>query len=104
MITDCFDIDNFRKFKVGGFVVFDYLVAILSSYAVSQFFSISLLLAFAIVIIITIATCYYCDINTYMNNYFGVCSASDTTASAATPATIDTSQTVTPTTTTLATQ
>ena len=97
MITDCFDIDNFRKFKVGGFVVFDYLVAILSSYAVSQFFSISLLLAFAIVIIITIATCYYCDINTYMNNYFGVCSASDTSASA----TIDTT---TPTTTTLATQ
>jgi hypothetical protein len=87
---NCISIESLREHKIGGFVVFDYLIALLSVYAGSQFLNISLFFAFIILVVIVIATCYYCDINTYMNNYLGLCSA---------PTLDSTSQTSTDTTT-----
>jgi hypothetical protein len=95
----CIDVKSLRKYKVGKFIIFDYLVAILSIYEVSQFFSISLLLAFIIMFIISFVICYYNDIKPLINDYFGFDlapspnkSTTTQTYKSSTPKTTDTSQ------------
>jgi hypothetical protein len=68
-------IDTLREYKIGGFVIFDYIATLFAAYAASQFFNISILLAFIILFIISIPAHYYYGVKTRTNYYLGLTSS-----------------------------
>lgn len=61
----CNSIDVLRAYRIEGYIIFDYLLALCSTYTISQLFDINIIFAFFIVIIISmVANNYLCDVPT----------------------------------------
>jgi hypothetical protein len=69
------DIATLREPRIGGFVIFDHLLTILSVYGISNLFNVDLYIVAIVLIILSIALHYIFNINTTTNHYLGLSQA-----------------------------